>query len=84
MSVVPRVIFIVYFLEVGVLLTLAPWSTLWDRNYFIQAWPVIAAVAGNDYVRGAVSGLGLVNLTAGCAEVIGLFRRGVRPGQPVV
>ena len=84
MSVVTRVIFVAYFLEVGVLLTLAPWSALWGRNYVIQAWPVIAVVAGNDYVRGAISGLGLINLAAGCAEMIGLFRRGVRPGRPVV
>ena len=84
MSVVARVVLVVYFLEVGVLLALAPWSALWDRNYFIQAWPVIAEVAGNDYVRGAVSGLGLINLAAGCAEVIGLFRRGARPDRLVV
>ncbi len=75
MRVLARVIFIAYFLEVGVLLTLAPWSALWERNYFIQLWPALAMVAGNDYVRGAVSGLGLVNLVAGFAEVIGLFRR---------
>ncbi|MEI6669217.1 MAG: hypothetical protein WCP29_13775 [Acidobacteriota bacterium] len=84
MAVVARVIFIAYFLEVGVLLTLAPWSALWDRNYFMIQWPVVASVAGSDYVRGAVSGLGVVNLVAGCAEVIGLFRRRNTPSQPVV
>ena len=75
MGVLARVIFIAYFLEVGVLLTLAPWSALWDRNYFIVAWPMVSAVAGNEYVRGAISGIGLINLAAGCAEVVGLFRR---------
>ena len=84
MRVVARVIFIAYFLEVGVLLTLAPWTTLWDRNYFIHLWPAIAVVAGNDYARGAISGLGLINLAAGCAEVIGLFRRGVKADRSVV
>jgi hypothetical protein len=84
MSIVARVIFIAYFLEVGVLLTLAPWSAMWDRNYFMQTFPVVAVVAGNGYVRGAVSGIGLVNLAAGFAEIIGLFRRGVKSVQPVV
>jgi hypothetical protein len=84
MRAMVRVIFVAYFLEVGVVLALAPWSALWDHNYFIQAWPVIAVAAGNDYVRGAISGLGLINLAAGCAEMIGLFRRGVRPDRPVV
>jgi hypothetical protein len=75
MSIVARVIFIAYFFEVGVLLTLAPWSPLWDRNYFMQVWPAVAAIVGNYFFRGAVSGLGLINVVAGCAEVIGLFRR---------
>ncbi|MCX6543734.1 MAG: hypothetical protein NTV05_04895 [Acidobacteria bacterium] len=84
MRVVSRVIVIAYFLDVGVLLTLAPWSALWEHNYFILAWPAVAVVAGNDYVRGAISGLGLINLGAACAEVVGLIRRGAGPGHPVV
>lgn len=84
MRVVTRVIFIAYFFEVGVLLTLAPWSVFWDRNYFIAGWPLVAAVAGNDYVRGAISGVGLINLAAGAAELIGLFTRKPKVNRPAV
>jgi len=83
MGVVTRVIFMAYFFEVGVLLTLAPWSAVWTHNYFVAAWPLVAAVAGNDYVRGAVSGLGLINLVAGGAELIGLFVRRPRQNRTV-
>jgi len=75
MSIVARLIFVVYFLEVGVLLTLGPWSVLWDRNYFVHLWPALGVFMSNGYVRGAVSGLGLLNLAAAVAEFIGFFRR---------
>ncbi len=35
--------------------------------------PWIAAVARNNFVRGAVTGLGIVNLAAGLAELLALF-----------
>ena len=34
---------------------------------------LITGAGSNDYVRGAVSGLGLINLGAGVAELAGLF-----------
>jgi hypothetical protein len=75
MTFVARLIFIVYFLEVGLLLVIAPWSVLWDRNYFIHLWPALGVLMGNGYVRGAVSGLGFINLAAAVAEFIGFFRK---------
>lgn len=51
------------------MLILIPWSTFWDRNYFAEAVPGIRAVLTNNFVRGAVSGLGLVNVLAALAEL---------------
>ncbi len=62
-----------YFLEVGLLLVFVPWSAFWDRNYFAALVPVIAEASKNPYVRGAVSGLGLVNIVAGLAELFSIF-----------
>ncbi len=61
------------FAEVGLVLVVVPWSPLWDRNYFLDALPQIRAVVTNDYFRGAVSGLGLINVAASVVELIGLF-----------
>ncbi len=71
-----RLLFVFYFLEVGLALDVLPWwpPAIWDRNYFVQAIPAIGSIARNDYVRGAVSGLGLVTLLAGIAELFSLFR----------
>jgi hypothetical protein len=74
-SVVSRLIFLAYFIEVGLVLLVVPWSPFWERNYFVQLWPAVEAVAKSNFVRGAVSGLGIVNLWAAMAEVSALFGR---------
>ena len=50
-----------------------PWSGFWDRNYFGSALPALRPIITNNFVRGAVTGLGLVNLLAGVAELLLLF-----------
>ena len=47
-----------------------PWSTFWDHNYFAVAWPLIHSIVTNNFVRGGVSGLGVVNLIAGFADLL--------------
>jgi hypothetical protein len=64
---------VAYFLEVGLLLVFVPWSASWDRNYFASIAPVIGEAIRNPYVRGAVSGLGLINIVAGLAELFSMF-----------
>jgi len=64
-----RLLFVAYFLEVGLLLVLVPWSGFWDRNYFAVTFPTLREVLHNNYLRGAVSGLGIVNLLLGFEEL---------------
>ncbi len=59
-----------FFVEVGVALILLPWSGFWDRNYFGQVVPAVGVVMRNNFVRGGVSGLGLLNLVAGVADIV--------------
>jgi polyferredoxin len=70
---VRRLLLIAFFLEVGFALIIVPWSTFWERNYFAQALPFVGQVITNDFVRGAVSGLGLVNVLTGVSELASLF-----------
>ena len=62
-----------FFVEVGLLLIVLPWSGFWERNYFAQAWPAFGALVTNNFARGAISGLGLVNLVAGFSELVPVF-----------
>jgi len=71
--VLRRLLFVAYFLEVGLLLVLVPWSGFWDRNYFAATYPVLHDWLINNYVRGAVSGVGIVNLLTGFDELASLL-----------
>jgi len=50
-----------------------PWSAFWELNYFAWVWPPLRSLLTNNFVRGAVTGLGLVNLVAGFAELAMVF-----------
>ena len=66
-------LYVAFFLEVGLLLAILPWSTFWERNYFAESWTPLHALMTNNFVRGAVSGLGIVNLAAGVTELARMF-----------
>ena len=68
-----RLFLVALFLEVGILLVVVPWSAFWDRNYFAQAIPSVHALITNNYVRGGISGLGLVNVYLGLAELVSIL-----------
>ena len=46
----------------GIVLCAAPWTSLWDVNYLLQPHAGIRAFLLSPVTRGAVSGLGLVNV----------------------
>jgi hypothetical protein len=66
---VRQLVFAACFFEVGLLLLVLPWTVFWDRNYLFDAMPAFQSLIQSPYVRGAVSGLGLVNLGGGIVEV---------------
>lgn len=57
-----RVVLLLLWLELGLMLILVPWSDMWDINYFLYQYPALGLIMKNPYLRGAVSGLGLVNV----------------------
>jgi hypothetical protein len=69
-----RFLYVIFFVQVGLLLIVLPWwPAFWEHNYFALAWPPLRGVLTNNFVRGAVSGLGFVNLFAGFADLALLF-----------
>jgi hypothetical protein len=49
-------------LLVGLVLLVAPWTSLWESNWLLQPYPALRGALLNAFARGAVSGLGLVNV----------------------
>ena len=64
-----RLLYAAYFLEVGLLLIVLPWTSFWDRNYLFDLVPALRDLLHSAYARGAVSGLGLLNVVFGLADV---------------
>ena len=49
-------------LLVGLILVVAPWTPLWEANYLLQPHPVVRSLVLSAFTRGAVTGLGIVNV----------------------
>jgi hypothetical protein len=70
---VRQLVYAACFFEVGLLLVILPWTVFWERNYLFDAMPVLQGLTQSPYVRGAVSGLGILNFGLGVLEVIGFI-----------
>ena len=70
--------FILICFEIGFLLVILPWIPWppWNENYLLvlaadkMNWPWLALAMKSGYVRGAVTGLGLLNILLGVWEII--------------
>jgi len=72
-----RLLFITITAEAGIVLLVFPWLDFWGQNLFSGGGAGWYLVWMNPYFRGAISGLGAVNLWIAIAEAI-RFRR---PGR---
>jgi hypothetical protein len=61
--------FILFCFEIGLFLMFAPWSTLWEHNFLLSMAPSFRPVVLNNFVRGAVSGLGFIDCLLGLSEL---------------
>jgi hypothetical protein len=64
------VVFVLFCLEVGVILTWCPWTRLWSENSILVSYPRLREFLMLGFVRGGLSGLGLVNIWMGIAEAV--------------
>jgi hypothetical protein len=62
------VLFCVY---LGVIVAVLPWWTsVWDHNLFLQSHPHLWGVLRLGFVRGIISGLGVLDIWIGISEAI--------------
>ncbi|MGA2509853.1 MAG: hypothetical protein ABSG27_06440 [Candidatus Acidiferrales bacterium] len=62
MSRIARVILLLLWLAFGLALILVPWSDIWEANYFLYQYPALGVFLKNPFLRGAISGLGFMNV----------------------
>jgi hypothetical protein len=65
------VIFVLFCFYVGGLLAVLPWSPrYWDQNAWLLAHPTLQAILGKGWVRGVISGVGLMDIWIGVSEIL--------------
>ena len=63
------VAFILFCFEIGLFLVFVPWSQLWEHNVLLTYSFTLRGLLLNNYVRGGVSGLGVVDVVLGLTEL---------------
>jgi hypothetical protein len=68
------ILLVAFCFEIGIFLVIFPWTPYWEANYFGGLVPQWRQFWDNLYFRGAVSGLGVVNLYIAVLELYRLRR----------
>lgn len=69
-----HILFILFCIEIGILLVILPWTPFWDNNFFFGLTPQLNGLWLSNYLRGGVSGVGLVNIWIGIGEAWRLWK----------
>jgi hypothetical protein len=64
------VIFVIFCIELGMLLTVLPWTRVWTDNSLLVSHPSWRAFAHDNFVRGVVTGIGLIDIWIGIWEAV--------------
>ena len=73
--------FALYCLEAGLFFTVVPWTRFWTMNPLLHSSLTVGMWADNPYVRGFISGFGVVHLLIGIKDIVA-FSRSRRQGEP--
>jgi hypothetical protein len=70
-----HICFAIFTFEIGLILLIIPWRDDWTFNYFQGSSSLLERLWDDPYFRGAISGLGLVNIYLSVLEFRRAFRR---------
>ncbi|MBZ2184762.1 MAG: hypothetical protein K7J46_08610 [Bryobacter sp.] len=77
------VLYVVLCFEIGLFLLFFPWSDYWKPNYLANFSPEWGLFWLNPYFRGAISGIGIINIYISVLEAFRL-RRFSGPNTPPI
>jgi hypothetical protein len=64
------IVYALFCIELGTALVALPWSPWWFNNSLLQHWPAARHFWQLGFLRGAVSGLGLLDFWLGISEIV--------------
>jgi len=75
------VIRVAFFVELGMVLVVLPWTRAWTENSLLLSYPSVRFFLQNNFLRGLISGLGFLDIGFGVWEAI-RYREPPRSGKP--
>jgi hypothetical protein len=64
------VVYVLFCIELGLVLIALPWTRFWFSDDLLGQWPMLRHFLQMGFVRGAVSGLGLLDIWLGIVEAV--------------
>jgi hypothetical protein len=64
------VVYVLFCIELGLVLIVLPWTKFWFSDGWTAQWPGFQHLMQQGFVRGAVSGLGLLDVWLGVVEAV--------------
>ncbi len=64
------VIRVAFFIELGMVLVVLPWTRSWTENSILVSYPSLRALLQNNFVCGVISGLGFLDIGFGILEAV--------------
>ena len=64
------VVYVLFCVVLGLLLVELPWTNLWFEDGSMMRWPAFRHLLQHGFVRGAVSGLGFIDIWMGIMEAV--------------
>jgi len=70
-----RLLFVIYCLEAGAFLALAPWTAAWEQLAVLLPIGALRVLVTQPWLRGLVTGFGVVHLVWAVHDIDLVFRR---------
>ena len=65
------IVYVLFCIELGLVLLVLPWMTrFWFSGGALEQWPELRKILQSGFVRGAISGLGLLDIWIGITEAV--------------
>jgi hypothetical protein len=61
---------VLFCLEIGIILTVAPWTSFWTNNSLLAGYPMLRQLILHPFVRGVVSGIGVTDIVLAISEAV--------------
>lgn len=63
-------IFVMLCIEIGLVLSVLPWRAVWTDNNLMLRFPLLREIALNNFVRGMITGVGLLDIWIGVWDAL--------------